>query len=59
MRIGKYVVFEVENQKVKVKTLTNIRFWLNCGLYQSKKQQKVFKLVHGCQAITEKVQMQL
>ena len=59
MKIGKSVVFEVENLKMKVKTLKKIKFWLKCGSYQSKKKQKVFRLVHGCQAITEKVHMQL
>ena len=57
MKIDKSIVIEVENQKMKVKTLKKIMFWLKCGSYQSKK--KVFKLVRGCQAITEKVQMQL
>ena len=59
MTIGKSIVFDMENQKMKVKTPKNIRFWLKCGSYHSKKNQKVFKLVRGCQAITEKVQMQL
>ena len=59
MKIGKSLVFEVENQKMKVKTLKKTRLWLKCESYQSKKKQKVFKLVPGCQAITEKVQMQL
>ena len=44
---------------MKVKTLKKITFWLKCGSYQRKKQQKMFKLVQSCQAITEKVQMQL
>ena len=59
MRIGKSLVFEVENQKMKVKTLKKIRFQLQYGCYQRKKQRKVFKLVRGCQAVTEKVHMQL
>ena len=29
MRIGKSIVFEVENQKMKVKTLKKIRFHIN------------------------------
>ena len=58
MKIGKSIVFEVENQKMKVKTLKKIRFWLKCGSYQSK-ENKVLRLISGCQTITEKVQMQL
>ena len=41
MRIGKSIVFEVENQKMKVKTLKKIRFHIKYGSYE-------FKLVHGC-----------
>ena len=59
MKIGKSIVFEVENQKLKVKTLKTIRFQLKYGSYQRKKERKVLKLVRGCQAVTEKVQMQL
>ena len=60
MKIGKSIVFQVENQKMKVKTLKKNRIWLKSGSYQSKKKkQKVFKLVRGCQAVTGKVQMQL
>ena len=59
MKIGKSIVFEVENQKMKVKTLKTIRFQLKYGSYQRKKERKVLKLVRGCQAVTEKVQMQL
>ena len=55
VRIGKSIVFEVRNQKKKVKTLKKIRFWWKYGSSQRKNQQKLFKLVHGCQAITEKV----
>ena len=40
MKIGKSVVFEVENLKMKVKTLKKIKFWLKCGSYQSKKNKK-------------------
>ena len=59
MKIGKSTVFEVENQKMKVKTLKKVRFWLKRESYQRKKYRKVFKLVRGCQAITEKVRLQL
>ena len=59
MKICKSIVFQVENQKMKVKTLKKNRIWLKSGSYQSKKKQKVFKLVRGCQAVTGKVQMQL
>ena len=59
MKNGKSIVFEVENHKTKGKTLKKIRFWLKCGSYQRKKEQKIVKLVCGCQAITEKVKMQL
>ena len=58
MKIGKSIVFEVKNQKMKLKTLKTIRFQLKYGSYQRKKEQKVLKLVCGCQAVTEKVQMQ-
>ena len=40
MKIGKSIVFEVENQVMKVKTLKNIRFWFKCGSYQSKTKSK-------------------
>ena len=40
MKIGKSLVFEVENQKMKVKTLKKTRLWLKCGSYQSKKNKK-------------------
>ena len=57
--IGKSIVFELENQKMKVKTLKNLNFvGSNVGHIRVKKQ-KVLKLVRGCQVITEKVQMQL
>ena len=41
MGIGKSIVFEVENQKIKVKTLKKIRFHIKYESYE-------FKLVHGC-----------
>ena len=56
--IGKSIVFELENQKIKVKTLKNLNFVGSVGHIRVKKQ-KVLKLVRGCQVITEKVQMQL
>ena len=37
MKIGKSIVFEVENQKMKVKTLKKIRFWLKYGSYHKEK----------------------
>ena len=59
-RVLRWRIFEMEIfQKVKVKTLKKIGFWLKCGSYLSKKKQKVFKLVRGCQTSTEKVQVQL
>ena len=42
---------------MKVKTLKRSGFGSNVGQIREKK--KTFKLVRGCQAITEKVQMQL
>ena len=36
MKIGKFIVFEVENQKVKVKTLKKVRFQLKCGYIRGK-----------------------
>ena len=41
MKIGKSIAFEVENPKMKVKTLQKIRSWLKCRSYQYKKQNKI------------------
>ena len=40
MKISESIVFEVANQKMKVKKLKKIRFWLKCGSYQSKNNKK-------------------
>ena len=37
MKIGKSIVFEAENQKMRVKTLRKIRFRLKCGSCRKKK----------------------
>ena len=47
MKIGKSIVFGVENQKMKVKTLKKVRFQLKYGLIRGKNNEK-FKQVHGC-----------
>ena len=57
--IGKSIVFELENQKMKVKTLKNLNFVSSNVGHIRVKKQKVLKLVRGCQVITENVQMQL
>ena len=57
MEIAKSVAFEVENHKIKIKTLKRSGFGSNMGPIWVKKY--IFKLDHGFQAITEKVQVQL
>ena len=57
-KIGTSIVFELENQKWRLNTRKD-QVFTQMWVISEQKITKKFKLICGCQAITEKVQMQL